>query len=124
VWNEYTILLASDSTLMGGYMMHCSKIHSHVHMQVNMKRVFALLTWQQSPSCSTWFRKFLLRSAIFTIFTAAFLAVRIKLNQGMPRFTPWAIWTWFIGSCVCTVVVPYVSRSCTTAKLFICLSHM
>ena len=88
------VLLASDSHFIGvdSCCIITSRSHkiyfSHAHMQMNMKGVFARLTWQQPPNCPTWLKKFLFRAAIFSTFTAGFLAVRLKLNQGMPKFTP------------------------------------
>ena len=52
-----------------------------------MRSVVSLLTRQQFSKYPKWLKYFLVRAVILVTFAAVFMAVRLKLNQGMPKFT-------------------------------------
>ena len=52
-----------------------------------MRSVVSLLTRQPFSKYPKWLKYFLVRAIILVTFATVFMAVRLKLNQGMPKFT-------------------------------------
>ena len=65
----------------------CCYLSYLLYLQVDMRSVVSLLTRQQFSKYPKWLKYFLVRAVILVTFAAVFMAVRLKLNQGMPKFT-------------------------------------
>ena len=65
----------------------CCYLNYLLHLQVDMKNAVSLLTRQPFSKYPKRFKYFLVRAVILATYATGFMAVRLKLNQGMPKFT-------------------------------------
>ena len=82
----YCKILARGSSCVGATCV-ATYFSYLLYLQVDLRSVVSLLTRQPFSKYPKWLKYFLVRAIILITFATVFMAVRLKLNQGMPKFT-------------------------------------